>query len=313
MTVQEVVAVPCKGVSATKAASVNEENGAINGSSLLEVEQGFIVPDHNAFGNSFRDYLKESERKAGVDEFYRNHHLNQTFELATKKKEEYSKLNRAEMSIWECCELLNHFVDASDPDLDEPQIEHLLQTAEAIRKDYPNEDWLHLTALIHDLGKVLLHPKFGGQPQWFVVGDTYPLGCAFDQTITHRKFLDGNPDSSNPVFSTKLGIYKENCGLENVTMTWGHDEYMYLVAKENKTTLPPVALYIIRFHSFASLYTHGAYEYLMDDKDKEMLEWLKIFAKYDLYSKGRLKINLEEVKPYYFSLIDKYFPAKLRW
>lgn len=64
-------------------------------------------------------------------------------------REEYGKLNRVEMSIWECCELLNEFVDESDPDLDEPQIEHLLQTAEAIRKDYPNEDWLHLTGLIH--------------------------------------------------------------------------------------------------------------------------------------------------------------------
>lgn len=64
-------------------------------------------------------------------------------------RNEYSKLNRVEMSIWECCELLNEVVDESDPDLDEPQIEHLLQTAEAIRKDYPNEDWLHLTGLIH--------------------------------------------------------------------------------------------------------------------------------------------------------------------
>lgn len=64
-------------------------------------------------------------------------------------REEYGKLNRVEMSIWECCELLNEFIDESDPDLDEPQIEHLLQTAEAIRKDYPDEDWLHLTGLIH--------------------------------------------------------------------------------------------------------------------------------------------------------------------
>jgi inositol oxygenase len=30
-----------------------------------------------------------------------------------------------------------------------PQIEHLLQTAEAIRKDHPDEDWLHLIGLIH--------------------------------------------------------------------------------------------------------------------------------------------------------------------
>jgi inositol oxygenase len=71
--------------------------------------------------------------------------------------------------------------------LDEPQLQHLLQTAEAIRKDYPNEDWLHLTALIHDLGKVLLLPKFGGLPQWAVVGDTHPLGCAFDDSIVHHK------------------------------------------------------------------------------------------------------------------------------
>jgi hypothetical protein len=68
-----------------------------------------------------------------------------------RTREEYGKLNRVEMSIWECIELLNSFVDESDPDLDEPQIEHLLQSAEAIRKDYPDEDWLHLTALIHGM------------------------------------------------------------------------------------------------------------------------------------------------------------------
>lgn len=73
-----------------------------------------------------------------------------------RMREEYGKVDRVEMSIWECCELLNEVVDESDPDLDEPQIEHLLQTAEAIRKDYPNEGWLHLTALIH--GILLLIP-----------------------------------------------------------------------------------------------------------------------------------------------------------
>lgn len=66
-----------------------------------------------------------------------------------KMRQEYGKLDKMVMNIWECCELLNEVVDESDPDLDEPQIQHLLQSAEAIRKDYPNEDWLHLTALIH--------------------------------------------------------------------------------------------------------------------------------------------------------------------
>ncbi|KAK9149406.1 hypothetical protein Scep_008163 [Stephania cephalantha] len=274
---------------------------------------GFVVPRSNAFGHQFRDYEKESGRRVAVEEFYRTNHVNQTFDFAKNKKEEYGKLQRAEMSIWECCELLNQYVDESDPDLDEPQIEHLLQTAEAIRRDYPDEDWLHLTALIHDLGKVLLHPSFGGEPQWSVVGDTFPLGCAFDKSIVHHQHFHDNPDFHNPAFNTKLGIYSANCGLENVTMSWGHDEYMYLVAKGNNTKLPPAALFIIRFHSFYAMHRSGAYEYLMNEEDKEILKWLKVFNKYDLYSKSKVRIDQEKVKPYYFSLIEKYFPEKLRW
>ncbi|GAB4854352.1 Inositol oxygenase 1 [Ancistrocladus abbreviatus] len=219
-------------------------------------------------------------------------------------KEEYGKLNRAEMSIWECVELLNSFVDESDPDLDEPQIEHLLQSAEAIRRDYPNEDWLHLTALIHDLGKVLLHDKFGALPQWSVVGDPYPLGCAFSDKIVHHKYFKENPDFQHPVYSTKLGVYTENCGLDKVTMTWGHDEYMYLVAKYNKTSLPTPGLFIIRFHSYA-LHREGEYNYLMNKDDEENLKWLKIFNKYDLYSKSKIRVDVDQVKPYYMSLVEK--------
>ena len=45
------------------------------------------------------------------------------------KREQYDKLEKVVMSIWEGCELLNESIDESDPDLDEPQIEHLLQTS----------------------------------------------------------------------------------------------------------------------------------------------------------------------------------------
>ncbi|KAJ4787471.1 Inositol oxygenase [Rhynchospora pubera] len=279
----------------------------------IDLSGEFTVPDSNAFGHSFRDYEKESERKAGVEEFYRVNHINQSYAFAKRKKEEYGKLEKAEMSIWECIVLLNEFVDESDPDLDEPQIEHLLQSAEAIRRDYPDEDWLHLTALIHDLGKVLLHPSFGGEPQWCVVGDTFPLGCAFDESIVHHQYFKQNPDYADPVLSTRLGVYTENCGLDKVTISWGHDEYMYLVMKGNEVRLPPAAFFIVRFHSFYALHRSGAYQYLMNDEDKEMLKWLKIFNKYDLYSKSKVRVNVEEVKPYYMSLINKYFPAKLRW
>ncbi|KAG1367846.1 Inositol oxygenase 4 [Cocos nucifera] len=251
----------------------------------LSLDGGFVVPKSNAFGHSFRDYEKESERKATVEDFYRTNHVNQTYELAKRKKEEYGKLNKAVMSIWECIELLNEYVDESDPDLDVPQIQHLLQSAEAIRHDYPDEDWLHLTALIH--------------------GDTFPLGCAFDESIVHHQYFKDNPDYDNPLFRTRLGIYTENCGLDSVTMSWGHDEYMYLVMKENGTSLPPAAFFIVRFHSFYPLHRAGAYTYLMNDEDKDMLKWLHVFNKYDLYSKSKVRIDVEEVKPYYLSLIKK--------
>ncbi|KAF5726846.1 Inositol oxygenase 1 [Tripterygium wilfordii] len=278
-----------------------------------EIELGFVVPHANSFGHTFRDYDAESQRQAGVENFYRTNHINQTFQFVKKMREQYGKLDRIEMSIWECCELLNNVVDESDPDLDEPQIEHLLQTAEAIRKDYPNEDWLHLTALIHDLGKVLLLPSFGGLPQWAVVGDTYPVGCAFDESIVHHKYFKENPDFNNPSYNTKYGVYSAGCGLNNVMLSWGHDDYMYLVAKENHTTLPSAAMFIIRYHSFYALHRAGVYKHLMSDDDFHNLNWLQIFNKYDLYSKSKVRIDVEKVKPYYLSLIDKYFPDKLKW
>ncbi|WJX94756.1 Inositol oxygenase 1 [Trifolium repens] len=104
---------------------------------------------------------------------------------------------------------------------------------------------------VANLGKVLLLPSFGGLPQWAVVGDTYPVGCRFDESIVHHKYFKENPDYNNPAYNnTRCGIYSEKCGLNNCMMSWGHDDYMYLVAMENKTTLPSAAMFIIRYHSF---------------------------------------------------------------
>lgn len=43
------------------------------------------------------------------------------------------------------------------------------------------------------------------------------------------QYFEGNPDHNNPLYNTKNGIYSEGCGLENVMISWGHDDYMYLV------------------------------------------------------------------------------------
>lgn len=49
---------------------------------------------------------------------------------------------------------LNALVDESDPDVNIPNLVHAFQTAERIHADHPQDDWFHLTGLIHDLGKV---------------------------------------------------------------------------------------------------------------------------------------------------------------
>jgi inositol oxygenase len=181
-----------------------------------------------------------------------------------------------------------------------------MQTAEAIRRDgHPR--WFQLTGLVHDLGKILC---LWGEPQWAVVGDTFPVGCAWSPKIVFHGFFAGNPDSNVPEYQTRLGIYKEGCGLDKVDLSWGHDEYLYHVMKDY---LPDPALYMIRYHSCYPIHNEGAYGYLMNDKDREMFEWVKKFNPYDLYSKGDGRVKLDEVRPYYEDLISEFFPEKLRF
>src|SRR5437899_1790337 len=170
---------------------------------------------------AFRDY--RAEARSSVKEFYRLNHRYQTLDFVRGKKREYLPLRKRRMSVWEAMEFLNTLVDDSDPDTDLGQIEHLMQTAEAIRRDgHPR--WFILTGLIHDLGKILC---LFGEPQWSVVGDTFPVGCAFSERIVFPEFFAENPDSSNPLHQTACGIYTAGCGLERVHLSWGHDEYLY--------------------------------------------------------------------------------------
>lgn len=252
----------------------------------------------------FRDYRKNA--RPSVREFYRLNHTHQTYAFVQKKKNEFLPLNRKRMGIWEAMEYLNTLVDDSDPDTDLTQIEHLMQTAEAVRRDgHPR--WFVLTGLIHDLGKILC---LFGEPQWAVVGDTFPVGCAYSEKVVFPEFFADNPDAGVPAFQTASGVYADGCGLDKVHLSWGHDEYLYHVVKDH---LPEPALYMIRYHSFYAAHKEGAYGHLMTDHDRAMFEWVRKFNPYDLYSKGEAKPDVAALKPYYQELIAGYFPAELRW
>jgi len=250
----------------------------------------------------FRNY--DDPARDTVREFYRLNHRYQTFDFVQQKRKEFLSFDKREMKIWEVLEFLNTLVDDSDPDIDLDQLQHLLQTSEAIRAD-GHPDWFVLTGLLHDVGKVLC---LFGEPQWAVVGDTFPVGCQFSDKIVYPEFFEENPDSKDPRYNTKYGIYEPNCGLKNVFMSWGHDEYLYQLLKDY---LPEPALYMIRYHSFYAQHRENAYDHLMDDHDREMFEWVKKFNPYDLYSKSPSPPDVAKLRPYYEDLIAKFLPEKI--
>ncbi len=254
--------------------------------------------------SGFRDY-SESTRQ-GVREFYRENHRHQTFDFVQQKRQEFLPPRKRQMTVWQAMEYLNELVDDSDPDTELSQIEHLLQTAEAIRGDgHPR--WLILTGLIHDLGKILC---LFGEPQWAVVGDTFPVGCRFSESIVLSEFFSENPDARDPRYNTHYGVYEPHTGLENVHLSWGHDEYLYQVVRDR---LPEPALYIIRYHSFYPGHRERAYDHLMNEHDHELFRWVRLFNQYDLYTKSDTRPDVEQLKPYYLELIDEFLPGTLSW
>lgn len=101
------------------------------------------------------------------------------------------------MTIMEAVHLLDALVDESDPDTDLPNSVHAFQTAERIRSVHPDKDWFHLTGLLHDLGKVM---ALWGEPQYCVVGDSFPLGCKFSEHIVFHETFENNPDTKVPEY-----------------------------------------------------------------------------------------------------------------
>ena len=254
--------------------------------------------------DSFRDYGEDT--RDGVREFYRQNHVHQTVAFVRSMREKYLPLRRQRMGVWEAIERLNELVDDSDPDTEATQIVHAVQTAEAIRAD-GHPDWFVLTGLIHDLGKVLC---LFGEPQWAVVGDTFPVGCAFSDKIVLPEYFAENADRAVPEYQTSCGIYEPGCGLEQVLMSWGHDEYLYQVVGRY---LPVPAQYMIRYHSFYAAHREGAYSQLMNETDREMFGWVRAFNPYDLYTKHENPPDLDRLLPYYQELVARYLPDTLDW
>jgi inositol oxygenase len=271
----------------------------------------------------FRNY-KDSFRQQVVENHYRDMRTNQTLAFNHKMKAKYSfDKPRDIMTIREVFDKLGSYVDSSDPDVDIPNLIHMFQTAEGIRKaGLP--DWMQLVGLMHDLGKVMFlwGTAEDGQigraegPQWALGGDTWVVGARIPDSAVFPHFNSLNPDMTDERYNTDLGIYTPHCGMANLSYAYGHDEYLFDMLTANKTSIPEEGLAMIRYHSCYPWHTGGAYRQFMTEKDSSMLQAVLEFNKYDLYTKDVAGLDqpVDDLWPYYEGLIKKYFPnEKLMW
>ena len=255
--------------------------------------------------NTLRTYEENSKQC----ELYSAMYKNQDLKFVLHQKGKYEKLNNKLMTIHKALSLMDTFVDSSDPDVDEPNSVHAYQTAERIRKKYPDDKEYQIIGLIHDLGKVLF--TFG-EPEWSITGDTFVVGCKLPESMVYYEKTLNHPDRNN----TPLGIYEEGCGIDNVYLSFGHDEYLYQVLKQNNENHKISYRYwnIIRYHSFYPWHDCGEYSQLMDKKDLETLKLVKEFNEFDLYSKEDIHLEItDSIKKYYENLLNEFFFKELQW
>jgi inositol oxygenase len=245
-----------------------------------------------------------------VRECYRMMRLNQDLETVKRLHYVYDKPSGLELGVWEALESLSNFVDLSDPDMNLPNIVHMLQTAEGIRAA-GEPDWMQLVGLIHDLGKCIYlrgNDADGTslKQQWAIVGDTFVVGEPLPDNLVHVEFNSLNKDHLTC-------IYPRECGMDKLYISYGHDEYLYQIMCRHRHSLPLQALYMIRYHSLYAWHRDGHYRDLEDQCDRDMKPWVQRFNKYDLYTKVNVEYSadqLGELKEYYLGLISKYLGSE---
>ena len=248
---------------------------------------------------------------------YRDRIIGLTYDKTQALRRQYLDGRSLEMTISEAMEYYNDIVDESDPDLiGEPQIKHAVLSALGAKTSGLPE-WSIAIGFIHDVGKLLAKR---GLAQPFVVGDEWPVGCAPSSQIVCAEFFQENPDTHHPVYGTKLGVYEAGCGLDNLVISFGHDEYLYRVLcdaiDDGGCSLPPEALFPVRYHSAYVIHTAGEYQYFLNERDRERMPLLHQFRDHiDLYTKRETPGRLEDHLAGIYEVVHRYVQPdyKLRW
>jgi inositol oxygenase len=156
-----------------------------------------------------RNY-EDSFRHDIVENHYRLMRTHQSLDFSERMTEKYSFTKpRASLTIKDAFKHLEGYVDSSDPDVDLPNLLHMFQTAEGIRKA-GHPDWMQIVGLIHDMGKIMFlwGCEEDGQvgtatgAQWALGGDTWVVGARIPDCAVFPHFNMLNRDMSDDRYNT---------------------------------------------------------------------------------------------------------------
>ncbi len=193
---------------------------------------------------------------------------NQTKDEVDALKKKYEHKTFGKFYVWDLVDRLSKCIDTLDDRLGVGSQEvHALQVAEAMEDDGLTDPHLLVMGIIHDLGKVLL--------------------------------MDVEPPE-NVYYNTSV-IAQNSIGLDNCTLTWCQDEFLYSRIKDHA---PDHVSWVIRYHG---LDINKSLRF-MDERDKEYTEkYLRSFKRYDGESKSFYKFPKKKMEDYR-DMIEYVFP-----
>jgi predicted HD phosphohydrolase len=197
-------------------------------------------------------------------------HRSQTRADVERLTQKYAEPVFGESRVWDLVVQQARCVDTSDRGLLLASQEvHVLQMLDAMQRDGVTDSELVLTAIIHDVGKLLL--------------------------LTDE-------DPANVVGTNEaIGEYEDGCGLDACVFQWNHDEFAYTRFNEH---VPDHVAWLLRYHSI----TPSRWLHLMDERDREYHErYFVPFTRYDQGTKSPFRLPAERLDDYR-DLVERAFP-----
>ncbi len=241
------------------------------------IASGYVL--HEVIPSSGHRPGEEFASAAAIPEFaaqaqaIREAQSKQTVDQVKALRKKYLDPIYGKVRVWEMIEKLGMCIDSSDNSLMlTSQFHHVQQILEAMEHDQVEDRNLYLTALLHDIGKVML---LAHEAPENVVGYIRPLE------------------------EPRMGA-----GLEHAIFQFGHDEFAYTRLKDH---VPENVAWTIRYHS-AMATSLGRW---CNAKEKGFLNsTLSKFQPYDLGYKSYShlpKINMAK----YRAMIEDTFPQPI--